>query len=896
MYRALLVLYPREFRRDFTSQLMATFSSLARDTYRARGLRPFLILQVRAVIDIVKTAVREHGMNLFGARRPSRHRPPKSRRLASGHRVMESIFQDVRYAVRTLVKRPGFALVVVLTLALGIGANTAIFSVINSVLLQALPYGEDHQLVHLRQPLQLEDVESIGFSAQEIEDYREQSRTLEGVVEYHTLIFGLIGRGQPLRVRSGIVSANFFDVLGVKPLLGRTFLLGEDEIGADYVLVLSHGFWMRSFGGDSSVVGQTVEMNDRVYTIVGVLPPVALYPDGDEVYMPVSSCPFRSSSRWIENRNVRAMRAFGRLRAGVTMEVLQTDLASIGDRLHREHPDAYPETRGFATTAVPLREELVRDARPVFMILLGTAGLVLLIASANVANLTFARLVGRDRELAVRAALGAGRGRLLRQLLTESMLLALAGGAVGLVLAVGVLDLLAAFAAQFTPRAGEIAIDRWVLLFTLTISVITGLAAGSVPAFPSLQEFGAALKEGNARTTASAGKHRLQGAMVVAQIAVSFALLIGAGLTTRSLIKLQGVDPGFTAANVLSMTVATDDFNPNMEQRKQFYRELLGRLDAHPAVESAAATMTYPFDGRGQMDVNFQIEDRPIPEGQRRPEADIRIVSNDYFRTMGIPIVAGRGFTDADHEGSTNVAVINEHMARGYFGDESPLGKKVSWNRGNTWLTIVGVVGDVRQYGLDSEIEDEIYQPIQQLFMMVTSVVVRTQGDPTALTKEVVDVIHELEPHQAVADVQTMEQRRSRTLSSPRLVTILLSIFAGLALVITSAGIGGVLAFSVSQRTSEIGLRMALGADGRKVLLTVLRQGMTLVVGGLALGVVSAVALTRFVSSLLFQIEATDPLTFATVFVTLVAVATAACLIPARRATTIDPMTALRSE
>ncbi|HKV12272.1 MAG TPA: ABC transporter permease, partial [Thermoanaerobaculia bacterium] len=465
---------------------------------------------------------------------------------------MNGFLHDLRYGVRTFAKAPGFSAVLVLILALGIGANTAIFSVVRGVLLRPLPYAEGERIVHVTKQASLATAEGY-FSVPEIRDLKSGSRTLTAIVEYHSMPFTLLGRGEPDRVQTGVVSAELFEVLGVKPLLGRTFRPGEDRPGAEPVLVLSHSYWRRRFGGDPGIVGQTFEMNDRVHTVVGVLPPMPQYPDENDVYMPVSSCPFRSRERFIENREARMMHVFAQLRDGVTVEQARSDLAVVADRLRGEHPEAYATPAGLRLDAVPLKEELTRPARPTLLLLLGTVGFVLLLVCANVANLVLARLLRRHQEMAVRTALGAGRGRLLRQVLVESLLLALAGGALGLLLAGAGLDMLVAFAARFTPRAAEVEIDSGVLLFTLLVAVATGVASGLLPAALSRQEPADALKAGGSRATA--GRRRARSLLVVLQFALSFLLLAGAGLMLRSLLALERVDPGFRPGNVLTATL-----------------------------------------------------------------------------------------------------------------------------------------------------------------------------------------------------------------------------------------------------------------------------------------------------------------------------------------------------
>lgn len=814
-----------------------------------------------------------------------------------GVRLIENLWQDVRYGFRMLVKRPGFTIVALIVLALGIGANTAIFSVVYGVLLRPLPYSEGDRLIHIRQQQPLAEVENIGFSVGEIDDYRNRNHTLDALVEYHSMSFTIFGRGEPERVQAGVVSTNFFDVLGARPLLGRAFLPQDNEPGVEAVLVLSYGYWQRSFNGDPGAVGQVFEMNDRPHRVVGVLPSMPQYPDENDVYMPTSACPTRSSERFIANRNSRMMSVFGRLKPDVSAEQAEADLASIAASFRHRLPDSYPDN-SLTVAAVSLRDELTRRARPTLLILLGTAGLVLLIALANVANLTLARLINREREIAVRAVMGAGRGRLIRQLLTENTMLALTGGALGLLVAGGVLGLLASFAARFTTRAAEIQIDCSMLLFTLVVSIATGVAFGVMPAFYSQKDLTASVKEGGCRSTAASGRAR--SFLIVVQVAVSFVLLIGAGLMARSLIKLQQVDPGFSPDRVLSMRI-----NPNWskyttgQQYKEFFDKLLKRVQSNPEVLSAAVASTYPLNPeaieKGPWRRNFHLENRGIAKGESLPQADYRVVSPDYFRTLRMHTVRGRTFTERDDVTAPMVAIINESMARHRWGDEDPIGKRISLGEDEDWVTIVGIIGDVKQYGLGSETTDELYRPFAQ-HSAARGLLIRTVAEPLGLARQVRDTVYEIDRETAVTEIQTLEQARNDSLAAPRLTTTLLGLFAVLALTITVAGISGVIALSVSERSHEIGVRMALGASQKEILWMVMRKGMALVLIGLLLGIAGAFALSRFLTVMLFGIEPTDWITYITVSLLLIASAALACFVPARSVTAIDPMTALRTE
>jgi putative ABC transport system permease protein len=809
--------------------------------------------------------------------------------------LMTGLLHDLRFALRSLRKSPGFTLVSVLTLALGIGANTAVFSMIRGVLLRPLPYEHGERLVYLRQPAPLGGVANAQFSPLELADYRQRSRAMESLVEYHSMPFILLGQGEPRRVQTGVVSANFFEVLGVRPLRGRTFRPGEDQPTAAPVLVLSYGFWQNRLGGDPAIVGKTFEMNDRIHTVVGVLPPVPQYPAENDVYMPSSSCPFRMGQFTLNTRTARMLHIFGRMAPATTVAQAQTELEGIAGTLRSEYPAAYPSGQGFTISATSLHDELTKDARPTLLLLIGTTAFVLLIACANIANLTLARLTRRSREMALRAALGADRVRLFRQMLTESGLLALAGGVLGLALAAATMRLLTGFAARFTPRAGEIALDGEVLVFTLIVCVLTGLAFAVLPALPARANLVSALKEGGAAVSGG-GSSRIRAALVVAQVAVSMVLLVGAGLMLRSLLELQSVNPGFDSQRVLTMTL---DLNWSRYTSSDlilgFHDRLNARLTGQPGVVSTASTLTFPLDGHRRFNVSFLIEGQPPAEDGAQPLGDLRSASPDYFPTLGIPLVTGRLFTPSDGPNAPQVAIVNQSLARRYFARETAVGKRISADTGKTWITIVGVVGDVRHYGLESEPTDEVYLPFAQLPIRESTFLVRTTADPGAMARRIGEEVLAIDAGQPVANVQTLEEVRGEALANPRLTTTLILLFALLALCITAAGLGGVIAFSVSQRTQEIGVRMALGAGRGEVLGMVLREGLRLVGLGLVLGALAAILLGRLMTGLLFHVETTDPLTFAGMSLVLVLIAAAACLVPARRAATVDPLVALRA-
>jgi putative ABC transport system permease protein len=817
-------------------------------------------------------------------------------RSVRGGRLLESFFQDLSYGLRCIRRQPAFAAAVVLTLAFGIGANTAIFSVVRGVLLRPLPYAAGDRLVVLHEPARLAGVDDEGFSPPEIADLRARSHSLDGVVEYHTMAFNLIGHGEPERVRTGVVSANFFDVLGARPLLGRTFLPHDDRPGAEPVLVLSYDFWMNSRGGDPAIVGKTFRMNGKIHTVVGVLPHVPQYPRADDIYLPVSACPFRSAPAAANDWSNRMLLAFGRLAPGVSLASARRDVESIATLQHREHPEVYPANEGLATTLTPLHEELTRRARPTLLTLLAAVVLVLLIACANVANLTLARLFRRERELAVRTALGAGRGRLTRQLLTESTLLAAAGGALGLIVAAVSRGLLVSFAGRFTPRAFEVRIDGGVLLFTLVVSVATGLAAGSLPLLRR-RHLGSDLQAGVRAGGTSPSAQRLRGALIVVQVALSFTLLIGAGLMLRSLLELERVAPGYSFSEVLTSEI-TLDFSRYMDasRRRAFADAVLARVEALPGVRAAALASSFPLSEGQPMAMPMRIEHQSAEPGAGAPEVDLRVVSAGYFQTLGIPVLSGRCFAAGDGPQTTPVALVNQTMARRQWAGRDPLGTRLTFDAGQTWRTIVGIVADVREHSLEHQAEALAYIPMRQRPQLGMNLLVRGELSASALEREMRQAVHQVDPDQPVADVRVLERVRSDTLASSRVTATLLTLFAFLALLISATGIGGLIAFSVAQRTQEIGVRVALGASRPRVLWLVLHQAMVLTLAGLAAGLALATSFNHALAGLLFGVRPTDPLTFAAVGLMLVATTGLACLLPAQRATEIQPVIALRSE
>jgi len=818
---------------------------------------------------------------------------------------MDPLWQDIRYALRTLARKPGFTFVAVVTLALGIGANTAIFSVVNAVLLRPLPYPEPERLVQVWNKLESAGLPQLWFSEPEIIDYRQRQQHFEDIAVFTAQGANLTGAGEPQRVTLCFTSAPFFPVLGVNPLLGRTFTPEEDVPGNDRVVVLSHAFWEQQFGGDPSAVGRSVTLNENPYVVIGVMPPGFAFPP-EEVQL---WTPLAINTAEPDSRGSHYLEAVARIKLSISFEEAQAGISGVARQVATDNRDYYREGRGWGSYLIPLHDSYVGEIRPALLVLLAAVGFVLLIACANLANLLLARATVRQKEIAIRAALGAGRLRIVRQLLTESVLLALAGGAAGLLPAYAGLRVLPALSPEGLPRLGEIQIDPRVLGFTLTLSVLTGLFFGLVPAWHAartdLQE---SLKEGG-RRSAGSGHHRLRGLLVVAEVALSLVLLVGAGLAMRSFYRLLGVNPGYRTENVLTFRTALPNARyPDLPRVNGFYRDLSARLAALPGVDSVSAIDLLPLSGlysSGTVSVEAPgAAFVPPPADEHDPvpgiETDYRTVLPGYFETMGMTLQEGRFFMASDDAEAPPVAIIDEAFARHFWGDESPLGQRLTLGGGSEpqWRTIVGVVRHIRHYGLQTEGREQLYLSHPQLPFAARSmhVVLRTSTDSASLFPVVRQLVAALDPELPLYDVDTMEQRLAASVTQPRFNLLLLGLFALVALVMAAVGLYGVMAYSVSQRTHELGVRMALGAQPRDIFRLVVGQGLLLTLAGVALGLLAAFGLTRLMRSLLFGVSATDPLTFTGVAAVLAGVALLACWLPARRATRVDPMLALRYE
>ena len=817
-----------------------------------------------------------------------------------GMTFWDALVQDVKFGVRTLRRSPAYTLAAILILALGIGANTAMFSVIDGVLLKPLPFRDGHELVLVQQAAPQTNRATVGVSIPELYDYRKRLTAIKDLVEYHSMSFALLNQGDPDRVDTGVVSANFFDVLGVKPLHGRTFIDTDDDLGSEAVLVLSHAYWQEKFAGDKSVVGKTVEMNDRMHTIVGVLPAYPQYPRENDVYMPTSACPFRARGEQLMAQNHRSfggLQVFGRLTPGVSEAQATTEVATVAATFDKDFPPNYAALKEIKGNARVLQDALVTGARPMLYALAGATGLVLLLACANVANLALARTVRRTRELAVRSALGAGRGRLLRQLLTESVLVSIAGGVLGLGLAWLTVGMLSTFVERFTTRTGQIGIDGGVLAFMLVVSVVTGIAFGAAPALSTRRNNAQSIRDGSGQAGESSSRQRLRAGLVVAQVAVSFVLLVGAALLLQSLYRLASVPLGYQLDRVMTADIGGNfSLFPSPQASIDLHRRVVDSLKSTPGIVSVAATSRVPLSDIQPIRAQLRLLGAETVSSGGTVEADPGVASEGYFETLGMTTLAGRTFDGRDNADSTLVTVINASMARFWRGAD-PIGARFVNESNNPprTLTVIGVVNDSHPFGPDRDVQPQFFQPMEQSGGG-GGLVIRTTGPPAEMANSIKTAIHRVNPHIPVEDLRTLEDLKQSRLSVPGLTAILLSIFAGVALLVTLAGITGVIATSVSQRTREFGLRMALGSTRGSVLALVMRQGIVLVVAGLVLGAIGAIAFTRLLENYLFGTTPTEISAYVAVAALFFVTAIIAALGPARRATTIDPLIALRSE
>jgi predicted permease len=801
---------------------------------------------------------------------------------------MSILLQDLKFALRALAKSPGFAAVAILTLALGIGANTAIFSVVNAVLLRPLPFKNPSRLVWSWGNCPLCDHAAV--SPADFLDYRAQNHSFNhyGAMAVGDSLFNLTGNDKPIQIKGSLITAGFFDALGIQPRYGRVFNESDEKATDPETVILSHHLWQDRFGGDPYVIGQSISLDGKSRTVVGVLSTdIPLLTEAD-LWFPA---PFENKG--MQSRRSHFLRPVGLLKPGVTISQAQSELDAIAARLTTQYPVS---NKGWSVKLDPLQNVLVGDVRPAFMVLIGAVALVLLIACANIASLLFARNTVRQREIAIRTALGAGRSRLLRQLLTESLVLALAGGVAGIVLANAGVELLKQFGPQSLPRLNEVNVSGAVLAFTFVTAIFTGILFGLGPALKaSRRDLTQGLKEGGSSGD-SRSKHRAHNALVVAEVALSVVVLVASGLLLNSFWRLMRVHLGFDPANVLTteISLVTPRYD-DAQRRESFFHDLQDRLQSSPSVISAGFISELPLSGEAN-DTFFTITEHPQANPDDNADADFRNIDGDYFGAMRIPLLAGRAFDRQDSMESSRAVIINEPFVKKYFPNENPIGKHLKMFEGKSEFVtreIVGIVGGNKHFALQESLRPEMFKPDSFTRM---NIVVRGAGDPALLTAAVRDAIHAIDPDEATSTFHTMDDVIALSVAGDRFNTLLLGAFAAIALLLTAAGIFGVLSYLVTQRTREIGLRMALGAQPQDVLRVVVGHGLRLVLPGLCIGFAGALVATRWMSSVLFDVKPTDPLTFTAVAVVLAAVALLACYIPARRAMRVDPMEALRYE
>lgn len=805
---------------------------------------------------------------------------------------MDTLIQDLRFALRMLFKNPGFTAVAAITLAVGIGANTAIFSVVNSTLLRPLPYAEPDRLSFVTID-RLEHGRRFTVSKADFLILKERMQSFERLAAITTDRLNLTGVEEPERVSAMRVTADFFSILGVPPILGRGFAADEDRPGRPPVAVVSHALWLRHLSGDPGAIGRAITLNDQTYTVVGVMPPDFAFLRSYDVWPILQLTPPTKRPPFF-------YRLLGRLKPGVGEPQLRAELASMHDQVERAWPD--PQKSGWAFEAEPLKEFITGGARPVLLVLWVAVGFVLLIATANVANLLLSRAATREREIAVRAALGAPRRRLVRQLLTESLILAGLGGGLGLMVALWGIDLLRALEPGTLPRVSEVRIDRGVLVFTSFLSLASGVLFGLAPALQiSRTRLNETLKEGGRAATESRGRLRLRGLLVIGQMALALMLLVAAGLMVKSFIRLQHVDPGFDPEGLLTVQLSLSQARyPEPRQQAAFYNRLVERARSLPGVQAASVSDSIPPDRLENVEM-FEVEGQPVPTGQSLPLAEEVLIGTDYFRTLGIPLLQGRPPGLQDNADAPPVAWINQTMARRFFPDGDAVGKHIhagGFGPEDPWITVAGVARDVKYNGLMADRAPTIYVPYEQQAFPEGEMhlALRSSLDPGSLIAAVRREVQALDSGLPLAGVKTGGQLLAASVGRPRFQTLLIGIFALAALLLAAVGIYGVISYSAAQRTHEIGLRMALGARSRDVIRLVVGQGMRLALAGTGLGVIGALALTWLMKGLLFGVSATDPLTFALIAMLLAGVAFLACYLPARRATRVDPMIALRCE
>jgi predicted permease len=808
---------------------------------------------------------------------------------------MDVIIQDIRLALRQLRRKPGFAVVTLLTLALGIGANSTIFSVVNAILLRPLPYGEAQNLLFVSESSSAAKIKS--FSLPSFYDWQEQNRCFDGLAAFRYENFNTTGDDRPERLQGAMVSANIIGVLGVKPMLGNTFSEQDDTAGARPVVILGWDLWQRRFGGDAQVVGKTLTLDGRIYSIIAVMPRSFTFPPfakKAELWVPLGLF----ADRWNKDRLLRpALYGVARLKPGVTIDRARSEMDSVALDLGRKYP---PTDAGNHAYLVSFQDHVVRDVRAAVLVLLGAVFLILLIACVNVANLLLVRGASRQRDIALRFALGASRGRIIQQLLTESLLISFLGAGLGLILAAVGLKFVVSISPANLPRVSEVSIDGAVLVFTLLLSILTGVAFGMAPALHLSKTDGMnALRDGSRSATVGSAQKRIRAIMVVSEIAFAFILLAVSGLVIRGFLKLVSTDPGLKAGNVLTMQMSLSDYKYGDDaKRRTFFHEVIRRVKTVPGVEDAAVIAPLPISGDG-VQTPFVRADKPLPDPSQVPLSDLGMISPDYFSVMGVPLLRGRFFNEDDREDSLPVAIIDESLAATYFPGEEPLDKQIRMQgvkAHEQWMRIVGVVGHVKNYGVADESRVEMFIPYRQFMWNPMTLVAHTNSDPGTLAEQILGEIGSVDRDQPVYNIRKMADVLTLSLAPRRLSITLISLFAVLALVLGGVGVYGVMAYSVSERTNEFGIRIALGAPAGSIIKLVVGHGVLLFGIGIGIGLISSLLLGRFLTGLLFGLNATDPVSFLTSLSVLFVATMLATYLPARRAGRVDLVRALKNE
>jgi predicted permease len=813
------------------------------------------------------------------------------------------LISDLRYAARTLTRAPGFALTVILTLGLGIGANTAIFSVVRGVLLRPLPHKDGDRLVYLRHSMKGPGGENVNFSVPEITDFRESAKSLAGIAEYSGMIYTLQGKQDAVRMTVGLVTGNYFKVMGLSAVAGRLLNEGDDGVNVPPVMVLTTEYWMKRFGGDRNIIGQHVRLGGKSVEIVGVVQPAPYFPRPMDGLLNMVMSEHHTSALMVQGRSHRMTEMIARLAPGATVDQARAEATTINARVVKAFPQDYDPGSEYKISVIPFHEVLGEKAKLTLWLLMGAAAFVMIISAANVANLTLMRSVRREHELVVRAALGAGTRRLRQLLLAENLVLALAGAVLGLLIAVAGVRLLISLAERYSPRANEIRLDGMVLGFTLLLSLIVAVILSYAPKLAKEGSLAAWVAAGVNRMSAGVKRQRLQRGLVVAQIAVSVILLTGAGLLTRTMLQLSDVKTGLDTEQVLTMEVPFDFEAKKDEDAKALFERMQLEVAAIPGVREVGIGSTMPLRATEAV-LDVRAEGRPLASGEAIPRADYRTVSPGFFQAAGIPLLKGREFAETDGKTSNKVVILNKTLADRLFGDRDPIGQRVSWTGevlkfiglSDEWRTVVGVVGDTKDGGLDAAPRGAMFQPMKQEAMFGGGLVIRAQRDPASLAPAATRIVRRIVPNDPIENVLTISQIKDQSVAPRRLNALLVSSFGVLAVIIAAVGIAGVLAFSVSARTNEIGIRMSLGADSARVQRMVLGEGGILLVYGLFLGVAGALIGTRLIRGLLFGVAPNDPVTLLGVTVMMVVVGIAACWLPAIRAARIDPAVAIRRQ